>query len=362
MRSPGYRSLLASLILLTTISVQPAAAQGTILGWGKVVVVGHDDLQDLVAVAGGYRHSLGLKDDGSIVAWGENSFGQCNVPTPNTGFIAVAGGYMHSLGLKDDGSIVAWGWNHYDQCNVPAPNTGFIAVAGGESHSLGLKDDGSIVAWGYNDYGQCNVPTPNTGFVAVAGGDAHSLGLKDDGSIVAWGWDLSGQCNVPEPNTDFVAVTAGSWYSLGLKDDGSIVAWGQNNYGQCNVPAPNTGFVAVAGGYEHSLGLKGVPVAAVGGAVARPVRLTLTATPNPFRSSMTIRYALPEYASTRLAIYDTTGRSVRVLVDHRLDRGSHRAEWDGRDGRGVRLSSGMYFYELRLDGEVVGVRKTLMLK
>jgi len=62
-----------------------------------------------VAVSGGETFSLGLKDDGSIVAWGRNTFGQCNVPAPNTGFIAIAVGYAHSLGLKNDGSIVAWG-------------------------------------------------------------------------------------------------------------------------------------------------------------------------------------------------------------------------------------------------------------
>ena len=75
-------------------------------------------------------------------------------------------------------TIVAWGNNGYGQCNVPAPNSGFVAVAAGGYHSLGLKSDGTIVAWGYNGSGQCNVPAPNSGFVAVAGGEDHSLGLK----------------------------------------------------------------------------------------------------------------------------------------------------------------------------------------
>ena len=115
---------------------------------------------------------------GSIVAWGHNGYGQCDVPAPNTDFVAVAGGAYHSLGLKSDGSIVAWGYDYHGQCNVPAPNTDFVAVAGGGEHSLGLRADGSIVAWGGNDDGQCNVPAPNTDFVAVAGGRYHSLGLK----------------------------------------------------------------------------------------------------------------------------------------------------------------------------------------
>ena len=58
-----------------------------------------------------------------------NYTGQCNVPAPNSGFVAVAAGYSHSLGLKADGSIVAWGDNANGQCNVPAPNSGFVAVA-----------------------------------------------------------------------------------------------------------------------------------------------------------------------------------------------------------------------------------------
>jgi alpha-tubulin suppressor-like RCC1 family protein len=62
-----------------------------------------------------------------------------NVPAPNSGFVAVAGGYAHSLGLKADGSLVAWGYNGFGQYNVPAPNSGFVAVAAGANHSLGLK-------------------------------------------------------------------------------------------------------------------------------------------------------------------------------------------------------------------------------
>ena len=115
----------------------------------------------------------------TIVAWGHNTYGQCDVPSPNNGFTAVAGGTYHSLGLRDDGSITAWGRNDEGQCNVPSPNSGFIAVAAGYYHSLGLRDDGSIVAWGGNGYGQCDVPPPNSGFTAVAAGVIHSLGLKE---------------------------------------------------------------------------------------------------------------------------------------------------------------------------------------
>ncbi len=209
-----------------------------------------------VAVAVGGSHSLGLKADGSIVAWGANDYSQCNVPVPDRGFVAVSAGGFHSLGLKADGSIVAWGYNYYGQCNVTAPNTRFVAVAAGGSHSLGLKADGSIVAWGKNDYGQCNVRFPNSGFAGVAAKGLQSLGLRSDGSIVAWGDNSSAQCYIPSPNTDFVTIAAGAGYNLGLKSDGSITAWGYNGSGQCNTPLSNTGFVGLATRWDIGLGLK----------------------------------------------------------------------------------------------------------
>jgi hypothetical protein len=66
------------------------------------------------------------------------------VPDPNTGFVAISAGTGQSLGLKADGSIVAWGDNRFGQCNVPAPNTGFVAVSAGWDYNLGIKADGSV--------------------------------------------------------------------------------------------------------------------------------------------------------------------------------------------------------------------------
>ena len=206
------------------------------------------------AFSGGEDFSLGLRPDGSIVGWGDDSNGQCDVPSSNTGFIAIAAGGYHSLGLKQDGSIVAWGRNNIGQCNVPEPNTGFTAIAAGHSHSLGLKQDGSVVAWGRNDFGQCNVPSSNTGFIAIAAGGYHSLGLKQDGSIVAWGQNIFGQCTVPLPNTDFMAIAAGGYRSLGLKTDGSIVVWGSNQYGEGVAPTGNH-FTAISAGNFHNLAI-----------------------------------------------------------------------------------------------------------
>ena len=73
--------------------------------------------------------------DGEIVAWGDRKLPD----QPLTNLTHIAAGSNHSLGLKSDGSIVAWGFNWRGQCDVPSPNTGFTGIAGGASYSLGLR-------------------------------------------------------------------------------------------------------------------------------------------------------------------------------------------------------------------------------
>jgi len=94
---------LCSLVLIMLAVVIGSAhwqSEGSIVGWGEYVVVEQAAVENLISVAGGEGHSLGLRSDGTIVAWGWNIVGQCDVPPPNTDFVAVAGGYDCSLGLK----------------------------------------------------------------------------------------------------------------------------------------------------------------------------------------------------------------------------------------------------------------------
>jgi hypothetical protein len=57
--------------------------------------------------------------------------------------------------LKTDGSVVGWGYNTYGQCNVPVPNTGFTAIAAGADHGLGLKN--SLLGGCCRSDGYCTV-------------------------------------------------------------------------------------------------------------------------------------------------------------------------------------------------------------
>jgi alpha-tubulin suppressor-like RCC1 family protein len=68
-------------------------------------------------VSGGFYHTVGLKADGTVVATGDNSYGQRDV-SGWSGIVQVAGGYQHTLGLKSDGAVVAIGNNGNGQCNA----------------------------------------------------------------------------------------------------------------------------------------------------------------------------------------------------------------------------------------------------
>jgi alpha-tubulin suppressor-like RCC1 family protein len=269
-----------SVGLLFAPGTSQATPTGTVVAWG---CVGADfgqcsvpsDLSGVTAVAAGGYHSLALKSDGSVVAWGcgdDVDAGQCSVPSGLADVTAIGGGETHSLALKGDGTVVGWGCGptvalgagDYGQCSVPSGLSGVTAIAAGAFDSLALKSDGTVAAWGcggFTDFGQCSVPSGLTGVTAISAGYGHSLALRGDGTVVAWGCGPghSSGCNVPSELAGVVAIAAGFEFSLALKGDGTVVAWGcesGSNVGQCSVPAGLTGVTAIAAGYYQSLAVK----------------------------------------------------------------------------------------------------------
>jgi len=79
----------------------------------------------------------------------------------------------------------------------------------------------------------------------------------------------------------------------------------------------------------------------------------LPAAPNPFNPQTRIPYDLPRTSPVRLTVHDAAGRLVRILVDGVVvTAGRHAAAWDGRDGAGRSVGSGVYFCRLEAGGEV----------
>ena len=216
-----------------------------------IVVYGQPEPEYTPMVAAGYGHTVGLKADGTVVAVGDNHYGQCDIGGW-TGIIQVAAGSHYTVGLRADGTVVAIGWNFQGQCNVGGWKD-IIQVAAGVYHTVGLKSDGTVVAVGANAYGQCNVGGW-TDIIQVAASYDHTVGLETDGSVVAVGYDSCGQCNVGNW-TGITQVAAGGYHTVGLKSDGTVVAVGDNSEGQCNV-GTSTGITRVAAGSFHTVGLE----------------------------------------------------------------------------------------------------------
>lgn len=72
--------------------------------------------------------------------------------------------------------------------------------------------------------------------------------------------------------------------------------------------------------------------------------------PNPVNGSSTIRFELEQPGRARLRIFDAAGRLVRELADEMVTAGSHTRVWDGSDDQGRDVASGIYFYELDVEG------------
>src|SRR5436190_13979034 len=119
-----------------------------------------------------------------VVSWGYywKSKGSIFVPVSSppalSDVVAVAGGAGHSLAFLGNGTVVAWGDNTFRQASVPAGLGNIVAIAAGDYHSLALRSDGTVVAWGDNTDGQTAVPPGLTNVTAISAAFFHNLALQ----------------------------------------------------------------------------------------------------------------------------------------------------------------------------------------
>ena len=300
---------------ITTILMSVVMAAAMLPGMASPA---HAFIDTFTDVSAGGFHSLGVKTDGSLWTWGQNYYGQLGTGTSSTqqsesnpvpvkimeGVATVSAGQYHSLALKTDGSLWAWGKNHFGEIgngtytgiqpgtstytnnDKLAPvkimdNVAFISA--GDDHSMAIKKDGSLWAWGRNTDGQLgdgtivNRPTPikiMDGAVSVSAGSNHTMAIKTDKSLWVWGSNLRGQLGDWTTVTRLspvkildgaAAVSAGRFHSMFIKTDGSLWASGWNNNGQLgdgtktDHSAPvkiMDGAAAVSTGNSHTMAIK----------------------------------------------------------------------------------------------------------
>ena len=241
---------------------------------GTVVAVGYSGFGELSvswtnikAIAAGVYHTVGLKEDGTVVAVGNNTYHEMNFTTEWKNIKAIAAGTYHTVGLKEDGMVVAVGTNTYHQMDFTTEWKNIKAIAAGVYHTVGLKEDGTVVAVGYPNYHEMDFTTEWTNIKAIAAGTYHTVGLKEDGTVVAVGTNTYHQMDVSSW-TNIKAIAAGKYHTVGLKEDGTVVVAGAPayDYGQLDVSSW-TNIKAIAAGTYHTVGLKeDGTVEAVGGA------------------------------------------------------------------------------------------------
>ena len=245
-------------------------------------------------VALGDSHGVVLASDGSLWVWGEEDSGwpalglgsvrnqaRLRRLSTDTNWVDVAAGGSHTLGLKNDGTIWAWGenlnWQLGDGTRI-ARSTPVRSVAGNDwkqvatgLHCLALKKDGTLWAWGNNWPGvlgngstsNSTVPVQvgsSTNWIKAWANNIESVGLQSDGSLWFWGQMLlqfgpkGTNILVPtrlSPDTNWVDVGLGDFMGFAIKSDGTLWAWGADADIYTVAPDPRVNATPLQVGTNH---------------------------------------------------------------------------------------------------------------
>jgi len=180
-------------------------------------------LSGVSRIAAGTIHGLALKSDGTVWAWGYNAYGQLgdgtttdrSVPVQASGLsgavVSLAAGSEHSVALKSDGSVWAWGVNSNGQIGDGTSTTrsapirvsgltNITSIAAGVENNLAIDRNGTIWAWGHNWFGQ--IGDGNTMIVSVPT-ETIGLGVPDLAILMT----LAGNAAVGSPLAYTITVT-----------------------------------------------------------------------------------------------------------------------------------------------------------
>jgi len=277
---------------------------------------------DWCQISAGGSHSLGVRQNGTAWAWGCNSSGRLgdNTTVNKSSPVSVVGGFTnwcqvsagnaHSLGVRQNGTAWAWGNNVDGELGNNVGEGGFrsspVSVVGGFTdwcqlsagnyHSLGVRQNGTAWAWGRASSGQLgtNSTSARSSPVSVVGGftdwclvsasvNNNSLGVRQNGTAWAWGNNCFGRLgdnttssksspvSVVGGFTDWCQVSTGSYHALGVRQNGTAWAWGSNAPGILgdNTTTNKSSPVSVVGGFtnwsqvsagnNHSLAIRSTP-------------------------------------------------------------------------------------------------------
>ncbi|MCD9616088.1 MULTISPECIES: RCC1 domain-containing protein [Chryseobacterium] len=263
---------------------------GTLWGWGYgghgelgnnsasyVFIPSPTGTNEWDRIFAGLFTNCGIKTNGTLWMWGTGFNGQLgNGATPintlvpvqvgtDTDWKLVAMGQYHTIALKNNGTLWAWGGNALGQLgignniDVSIPHqigteNDWKAISTTIYHNLALKTNGTLWAWGGNAYGEIgdgstvpkNMPIQignDNNWKAIETSSYGSFAIKNDGSLWAWGDNSLGQLgdgttisrSVPVKignSNDWKSIECGGGNCIGTKQDNSLWTWGFNDAGQ----------------------------------------------------------------------------------------------------------------------------------
>jgi alpha-tubulin suppressor-like RCC1 family protein len=259
-------------------------SSGAVYAWGddEYGQATAPSLTGVWEVVAGIYHSLALKSDGKVEGWGagaagtatgtEPNFGQANPPDFSSANPAVglaAGGY-HSVAVRADGTLVAWGNDDAGQTDVPAGLDRVVGIAAGLYHNVAVRADGTIRTWGliYNGTGY-DLATKSlpvlSGVTQVVAGSGFSAALLSNGTVQAWGKILSGSSYVNASTamaglTGVREIVAGAHHLVALLSDGTVRVVGRTDEGEDTLPSTATQSInRIGAGSYHAFAIRAAP-------------------------------------------------------------------------------------------------------
>jgi len=329
MKSKIWQPFLAAVMVVSIVTMSASLASAT--------------FTTTPMIAAGENHTVALRSDGTVWAWGANFAGQLgdgtggDWDTPSSpvpvqvlnlnNITAIAAGRpgmmegsagRHTLALRNDGTVWSWGDNRRGQLgngkvvheffcedtdrwvtehgHSSSPTQvlnldNVTTITTGNAHSVALRSDGTVWAWGCNINGQLGhvpahwhndemdweefwatsiratpIQVPNlNNVIAIAAGNFHTLALRSDGTVWTWGaffWDEPpiGNTITQVQNIDnVIAISANIYSSMALRDDGTVWEWAANYYFETIPPVQIqniNNITAIAGGSEHSVAIR----------------------------------------------------------------------------------------------------------
>lgn len=191
--------------------------------------------RNVTAVACAGDTNYGLLADGTVVACGDNEYGQCDVDDWKD-IVSIATRRSTVYGIRRDGRVYARGENDCGQCDVDSWRD-IIDIAPGYDNVFGLKSDGSVVYTGEKNARFESVYTW-TDVVSVAHSFFSVAGLKSDGTVVVCGGRYGSRYNTSGWR-DIVAIVCGDDYVVGLQADGTVVFTGEAENGEDKIAGQN---------------------------------------------------------------------------------------------------------------------------